>query len=336
MLRGAALALVMLRHAWPSLFPGAGIVGVVMFFTLSGYLITASLRREWEEHGRVDFAEFSWRRAARLVPALLLVVAAFVVVTLVWDPLGDREVLASTVAVALTWTSNIPGLDASAAMFHLWTLALEEQFYLVWPLLVVTALARGRAVAAIWLSAALCLILALLTVARLSEKPDLAYPLPTPWAVALVVGAGISLVPRLRHRPRPGVPAAAIAWIVLGALALTPMRGHAVTYVAAAPVVALVTTVLIRRAGLARAPVSRSMRGLAWLGVISYSAYLWNYPFTLWLRPCLGDWAGPLAAASTIAVAWASYRMVEEPTRAAVLRWRTRVRSKKGGPSHGG
>ncbi|MFN3867370.1 MAG: acyltransferase family protein, partial [Demequina sp.] len=129
-LRGVAVALVMLRHAWPDAFPGAGIVGVVMFFTLSGYLITTSLRQEWEGRGRVDFAHFYWRRAARLVPALLLLVAGFTIVTLWWDPLGDRDEVARTVVVALTWTSNVPTLVNGGAMFHLWTLALEEQFYL--------------------------------------------------------------------------------------------------------------------------------------------------------------------------------------------------------------
>src|SRR5690606_8367019 len=147
---------------------------------------------------------------------------------------------------------------------------------------IVAALVRKRAVAAVCLAAGLCVVLAVATVARLSDTPDLAYSLPTPWAVALVVGAGVAVVPRWRAHRRPGVPATAAAWLVLAALALTPMRGHAVTYVAAAPVIAFAMVVLIRRARSGAAPAAWPMRALVSLGVISYSAYLWNYPLTIW------------------------------------------------------
>ena len=135
LLRGIAIGLVMLRHAVPELAPGAGVVGVVMFFALSGYLITGLLSGELDRTGRLDLRRFYARRARRLVPALLALVAAVVVVTLLLDPLGDRDQLLKTVVVALTWTGNLPFGHASDATFHLWTLATEEQFYLLWPAL---------------------------------------------------------------------------------------------------------------------------------------------------------------------------------------------------------
>lgn len=334
-LRGVAVALVMLRHAWPDAFPGAGIVGVVMFFTLSGYLITTSLRQEWEGRGRVDFAHFYWRRAARLVPALLLLVAGFTIVTLWWDPLGDRDEVARTVVVALTWTSNVPTLVNGGAMFHLWTLALEEQFYLVWPAVLIAALTRRRIALVVAGGAVLCLVLACATVLVFRDAPDLAYPLPTPWAVALVMGASIAVLPRLRAGVMASTPAVVAACMVLSALAFMPLRGNPLTYVLVAPAVAAATMVLIVRARADVTSLPPLGRALAALGVISYSAYLWNYPLTLWLRPALGGWSGQVALALTVLVAWASYRVVEEPARMALLRWSARVRARKGGIAHG-
>lgn len=145
LLRGVAVALVLLRHALPEAAPGAGVVGVVMFFALSGHLITGVLVADRERGGRIRLARFYRRRATRLLPALVVVLAAVVVVTLVADPLGDRAELPRTVLVALTWTANLPFDQGSDAIFHLWTLATEEQFYLLWPALLGWAPPPGAA-----------------------------------------------------------------------------------------------------------------------------------------------------------------------------------------------
>jgi hypothetical protein len=113
LLRGLAIALVMLRHALPDLAPGAGVVGVVMFFTVSGFLITGVLVDEHARTGRVNLRRFYRHRARRLVPALVALVFVVVLVTVALDPLGDRDDLVKTVVVALTWTGNLPfGLPA--------------------------------------------------------------------------------------------------------------------------------------------------------------------------------------------------------------------------------
>src|SRR5690606_10076554 len=123
LLRGLAVGLVLLRHALPAVFPGAGVVGIVMFLALRGYLLTRLLTADLRVHGRVRFARFYRRRALRLAPPLLVLVIVVAVVMMTLDPLGDRSETLRTVAIALTWTANLPLDQGSAATFHLWTLA---------------------------------------------------------------------------------------------------------------------------------------------------------------------------------------------------------------------
>ena len=292
LLRGLAVGLVMLRHALPDVFGGAGVVGVVMFFALSGYLITGVLER------RPRLGDFYRRRARRLVPPLLVLVAGVVAVTLVADPLGDRDELGWTVLWALTWTGNLPFGHASDATFHLWTLATEEQFYLLWPATLLL-LGRGRALV---VAGAATVAACVATTWWLAEDPDLAYSLPTSWAVCFVIGAAVRL-----HRDRLAVPswAPGAALVVLAVLALVPLRGHALTYLAAGPAVAALTGVLIL-AWRGRLAIDGPLRILVWLGTVSYAAYLWNYPLSLWLPPLP-------AVALTLLAAALSWRYVEAP-----------------------
>ncbi|CAM3833411.1 acyltransferase family protein [Nocardioides zeicaulis] len=311
LLRGTAIALVMLRHAWPEVFPGAGVVGVVMFFTLSGHLITGLLVDEHERTGRVDLRRFYARRLRRLVPALLLLVAGVVVVTLLLDPLGDRDELGRTVLVALTWTANLPFAHTSDATFHLWTLATEEQFYLLWPAVLVAALARGRVRVALLVVGAACVLACVATLVWLREEPDLAYALPTSWAVCFVVGGATRVLGQRTVPPRWAAP---VALAGLGVLSVVPLRGHALTYLAGGPAIAALTAVLLL-SWRTWTDVTGTARALVVLGTVSYGAYLWNYPLTLWLRPSLAGWAGPVALVLTLVAAALSWRLVESPAR---------------------
>ncbi|MEU5846377.1 acyltransferase family protein [Saccharopolyspora shandongensis] len=308
LVRGIAVGLVMLRHALPDLFTGAGVVGVVMFFALSGYLITGLLVDEHARTGRINLRQFYLRRARRLVPAMVALVAVIAVVTLVLDPLGDRGKLGRTVLFALTWTGNLPFGHASDATFHLWTLATEEQFYLVWPaLLLVLAPRRGLLVAALGTVSVL-----VATVVWFRHAPDLAYSLPTSWAVCFVVG-GATRVLQSRYRLVTPKWTALAALAGLAVLSVIPLRGHALTYLVAGPAIAMLTAVLViawRTWTHVRAWPSRA---LVWLGTISYGAYLWDYPITLWLRAYLPGIGGLLAIAPTIIIAALSRRYIEKP-----------------------
>ena len=321
LLRGIAIGLVMLRHAWPGPFAGAGVVGVVMFFALSGYLITGLLITELQRDGRVDLGRFYRRRARRLVPALLLLVAGVVVVTSVLDPVGDREALGRTVLVALTWTGNLPfgPLDGtSAATFHLWTLATEEQFYLLWPTVLALGFARQRIGLAVALVGAACVAACCVTLVWLAEAPDLAYVLPTSWTICFVIGATARLHQDQALLSRLPGYAAPLALAGLAALSVVPLRGHALTYLAGGPVIATLTAVLLLSWRTWDKVTTPALRALVWLGTVSYAAYLWNYPLTIWLRGHT-ELAGPLAAGLTIALAALSWRLVERPIRRPAL-----------------
>ena len=317
LLRGVAVALVMLRHALPDAFAGAGVVGVVMFFAISGYLITGVLVEEHARTGGVDLRRFYARRARRLVPALVVMVVGVALVTVLLDPLGERDDLGRTVLVALTWTGNLPRLQTDGATFHLWTLATEEQFYLLWPVVLLSLVLRpGRRPGPALLAAgAACLLLCVATVLWLREDPDLAYALPTSWAGCFVVGGAARLLGDRVRLPRG---AAVVAVVVLVALSLVELRGHAATYLLVGPAVAVLTAVLVlawRPWTVVDGPVGRR---LVALGTVSYGAYLWNHPLMLWLREVPG---GPLVDLTTallgtvltVAAAYASHRFVERP-----------------------
>ena len=143
-LRGIAVLLVVLYHARVPFFT-AGFVGVDVFFVISGYLITGLLVRELESGGRVNLLHFYARRARRLLPAaLFLIVVVFVAAALLYPPLEQQEIFSASRASAIYlvnfWFAGravayLGGDGGANPMLHMWSLAVEEQFYIVWPLL---------------------------------------------------------------------------------------------------------------------------------------------------------------------------------------------------------
>ncbi|WP_250447770.1 acyltransferase [Actinotalea sp. C106] len=313
LVRGLAVALVMARHALPGAAPGAGVVGVVAFFTLSGFLITGLLVQEHTRYGRVDLRRFYRRRVRRLVPPLVVLLVVYALVTAVLDPLDDRASLLRDLAVAATWTGNLPHLVPSGATFHLWTLATEEQFYLVWPALLVFCLRAGRPRLAVGTAMVVTVAALLATAWWSADAPEIAYALPTSWAPAFVIGATARL---LAPKVQLGAPAAAAATAGLLLLAVVPLRGHTWTYLAAGPAIAALTAVLVLAAVHWREVTGWPLRWLVGLGTVSYAAYLWNYPLTLWLRPL--PFGAVLAVLATVGMAALSWHLVERPLTA---RW---------------
>ena len=148
-LRAVAIGCVVLYHFWPAVLP-AGFVGVDVFFVVSGFLITGLLLRDAERYGRVRLREFYVRRARRILPAALVVLSACAVATLLFVPRVEwrpflQQILSSSLYVQnwhLARDSQVPSRAdlESTPVQHFWSLSVEEQFYLVWPLLIILAL----------------------------------------------------------------------------------------------------------------------------------------------------------------------------------------------------
>lgn len=339
-LRVVAVLLVVLFHLWPDAVTG-GFVGVDVFFVISGYLITAHLLRHPPATGR-DLATFWARRIRRLLPASLLVLAlTLVAARLVAPPLTWAATAREAVAAALyveNWSlasSAVDYLAADAAptpVQHFWSLSVEEQFYLVWPVLVLAAFAAarlravrpsGRAVAT-GAMAAVALGSLAWSVHLTDVDPARAY-FVTPVRAWEFAAGGLVAVAAVRPGPRAravlawgGLAAVLVAGLAYtgatpfpGSAALLPVLGTAAVIVAGAGTGA--------GAGADGAvPLRRLWRlpGVQWLGGASYSVYLWHWPLVV-LAPYvaggpLGDGAKVAVLALTLALSALSKPFVED------------------------
>jgi len=323
-----------------------GFLGVGVFFVLSGYLITDLLVQEWTKNARVNFKDFWFRRARRLLPALFLVLAA----VSGWVTLFDRGQLFALRGVVITaalyvsnwWfifhkVSYFARFGAPSPLGHLWSLAVEEQFYLVWPLLLWLGLSRVRhrswlAVAALVLAAASALAMAFLY--QPGTDPSRVYYGTDTRAFGLMIGAALAFVwpsmklpgtvsPKLRCA-MDSVGVAALLALLAAVLATNEYQGF--YYRGGLVLVSLVAALLV--AVLAH-PATRLGKGLGrgplrWLGVRSYGIYLWHYPVIVLTTPPVNTGGvNPLRATlqvvACIVLAALSWRFVEEPIRRGAL-----------------
>lgn len=324
-LRAIAVLAVLFYHANVPGFCG-GFVGVDIFFVISGYLITGILVREMGE-GSFTLRRFYERRARRILPALFAV-SAFVLAGASWLYLpGDFETVAPSVLAAILFSSNLWFFTQSGyfqadaeslPMLHSWSLGVEEQFYIVFPVLLIVL----HRIAPKWRTlVVIALALASLAwaVGKQGDTDGFAfYMLPTR-AWELLAGAILAL----HSVPQPartwqrellcGAAFAAIAWAVLTYDKATPFPG-----LAAMPPV-LAAAVLIHCAPGTRAAAVLSNRGAVWIGLISYSLYLWHWPLIVFWRyaqdAALSGWQPLLAIALSLAAGWASWRYIEQPFR---------------------
>lgn len=334
-IRGAAILLVLLRHSWPSVFGGAGIVGVVVFFALSGYLITGLLARDIEEYGRVRYKRFYWHRAFRLIPALAVMLAGFSLIEGVWDILGDRNEILRSVVIGLTYTMNVPGFHhGSAALSHLWTLATEEQFYLVWPLVLWLGLKRYGARRTVAVSLAAVLLTCIFALWVAAPEVGKVYTLPTSWASAMLIGAWaridqvrLSKLFSLKNR-RWYLGASAMS--VLAVLCFVPdAKDMWSTYIIGGPLIAICGVVLIFAFAQRRGTAPVWVRPLIGLGSISYAAYLWNYPISQWLHPPFSLASGSLVIVLSLFAALLSWFLVECPAQRVRRHYENRMDSRR-------
>ena len=330
-----AVLFVVVFHAWPGVLPG-GYVGVDVFFVISGYLITGLLLREVAATGRVDFAAFYARRIRRLLPAASLVIATSAIVALNMAPLGAGDV-ASTAIAAAAYVSNIwfallavdylqEGLHRNV-LLHTWSLGVEEQFYLVWPVLIAGAMLLQRRLgvrhAAGWMVTCISALSFLACLWLTVSTPSWAFfGLPTR-AWQLGAGAVAALLEDRSSRlaaPARGVLAGAgllgIAASGLAFSARTPFPGYA----ALLPVLGAFLVIVAGTARAAHAwPGLSQVPWLQRLGDLSYSWYLWHWPALILLAD-----AWPAAdrnlisiagVAGSLALAALTYVAVENPVR---------------------
>ena len=356
-LRAIAILMVVAYHAGVPGFSG-GYVGVDVFFVISGYLITWLLVHEVEESGRIDFVCFYSRRAKRLLPALALMLATVSGLSVLY-PAAERLGIVSTALRAATCRSNLYfsqtaldylGTDLETnPLLHAWSLNVEEQFYLVWPLFIALLLGgfgkrpvverpavdkqivkgQGRSPQE---TARKTLVLVLAAIAAISfayavrltaiRQPS-AFFLTPPRAWEFLIGAIGILVPFRAGRLAQSV----LSWLGLsGILAASIGYDASTLFPGTAALLPAIATVLLLYAGAGSSPTALSkvlsLRLFQRLGKLSYSWYLWHWPLLIFGGLLVAEPLSLIArlglVVGALLVAIASYQWVENPIRRSV------------------
>ena len=354
-IRAVAVILVILFHLGYAWVPG-GFVGVDVFFVLSGYLITGLLVDELARDGRVDLMRFYARRVRRLLPAAVLVVAVVIAGTVgLLDRVGQAEVGRDATFSALygaNWHFGLVAGDYFAAgdvpspLIHFWSLAVEEQFYVVWPAVLIglwAAVARwGRGARRLdrVLAGVIVLIAGSAALSVLLEPGPLTYYGTHTRAYQLLTGAALAIAARRWCARPPGSPAGGAGLRATGmvlsiaALAALTVLARGISGAQDYPGIAALgvtgaSALLIAALDLMGSHPLRRLVGArmpAAVGRLSYSLYLWHWPTIVFL-PLLADrhdvallGQTPVLVATMIVLALISYRLWEQPIRFRVWR----------------
>ncbi len=339
-LRAVAVGLVLLYHAGVPFVP-AGFVGVDVFFVISGFLITGLLVSELRRTGRISLPGFYARRAKRLLPAAGIVLAATTVGTLLflpqtrWSSVGGDIV--SSALYFVNWRLAGRSVDylaedaAASPVQHFWSLAVEEQYYLVWPILLLLmswwALRRrgnGAAVGrSLWIGlAAVGLPSLAWSVYWTQHEQASAFFVTTTRMWELAIGAGVALgAVRLASMPRP--VAIVLGWAGLAAIATSALIYSTSSawpgYAALLPVLGAAAVIAAGAAAGPAGPVALLGTGLfRWFGGLSYSLYLWHWPMIVFAAAYFGElrvWQGAVVSALSVVPAWLTFKLVENPIR---------------------
>ncbi len=333
-LRTLAVLPVVLFHSNPAWAPG-GYVGVDIFFVISGYLITRIIQGDIEKQ-RFSIINFYERRARRILPALFLILAFCIVVGWLWFMPADFDTMAKSAIATVGFLSNIrfmmsfgnyfAGSTEVEPLLHTWSLAVEEQFYIVFPLLmwaVARFLPGNKRFNATAIIAGISFLSLAYAIWLLPHDSVRAFYLPFTRAWELGLGALIAVraVPRLTSTPsRQAVAAIGLALIVMPILMYvpeTPFPGLA----AVPPVLGTALIIWAGEAGGSIVATALALRPMVWIGRLSYSLYLWHWPILVFVRYRFATelwpiwWPLPLIVAM-IAISYLTYRFIENPFRA--------------------
>ncbi|QQE74584.1 acyltransferase family protein [Brevibacillus composti] len=340
-LRALAVLAVVAYHLQFEWIPG-GLLGVGVFFVLSGYLITDLLVMEWKRNGRIDLADFWLRRARRLLPAMFVLLAAVIAWLLIREPSRliaiREELLASLLYVSNWWlifheVSYFESFGPPSPLGHFWSLAVEEQFYLLWPLLLMAGirLFRKRGMLfAVTTGAALLSACLMVLLYEPGVDPSRVYYGTDTRAFGLLIGAALAMVwPSAKLSDRVS-PRGRWSLDLVGAVGMAILLGmfwkineyDPFLYQGGFVILSLVTAIVV--AVLAH-PATRlgKFMGAApfrWIGLRSYGIYLWHYPVIVLTSPAVNTSGVNLSLslmqlAASVILADLSWRFVEEPIR---------------------
>jgi len=337
-LRAIAVLAVLLFHAGVPGLAG-GYVGVDVFFVVSGFLITSLLVTEKESSGTISLSSFYARRVRRLLPVSAVVAVSTLVASWIWlEPLRLRSVANDVLAVA-TFSSNFVFASRGAdylqstlppsPLQHYWSLAVEEQFYVVWPLLIAALCIGASATSRVnvrvrigLLSAVVAVVSFVLCMRMMNSSQPWAFFSPHTRAFELAIGALVAVIPMVALKWFRSLMAIA-AWCGLVGIIVTVVQFDETTRFpgpwALAPVLA---TAVVLRGGNATswAPVALlQLSPLQWLGSRSYSAYLWHWPILIVVAAAFNRELSVIDGLVCIAIALGlsefSFRFIENPIR---------------------
>lgn len=350
LLRAIAVLAVVVYHIQPSWLPG-GFVGVDVFFVISGYLITAHMLKEVESTGRLSLSQFWANRARRILPAATLAIVVTTIASLMFLPVTQLDTVTKQAVASAVYVQNFAlaaqsvdylGQGEAATPFqHFWSLSVEEQFYVVWPLLVVLALwatrrlqNRGRhsvdvfrrrfRLIAFVLFAVVCLVSFVWSVVSVGAGDPAAYFITPTRVWELGIGGLLACVLGDPQKLNSARKAMAIVGVVAIGVACVTYTGEVPAFPGASALLPTVATVAVIAAGWTTGLGSLrpiiNWKPVQLVGLWSYSLYLWHFPVVVFFRerngrPAEGVTEFVALFAVSLALAMLSFYYVEQPLR---------------------
>ena len=343
-LRAFAVFAVILYHMGMP-FARGGLLGVTVFFVISGYLITGLLTAEWDASGTINLPQFWFRRIRRLFPAIVLVIVVTAAVLSFASPLLLTK-MRPDIIPGLFWFENwwyifrdlsyFEAAGAPSPLTHFWSLAIEEQFYLVWPVLLLGAYKAG---AKKKLVRRACLVLAVISAIAMAVlfdpagDPSRVYYGTDTRAFSLLIGAWLSFAwpgaqlteEGTRHVPRKSVAildgVGIAAFLAIIAMCVFISGYSMFMYYGGLLICSILSAVVIAVLAHPRSMLARfaALKPFVWIGQRSYGMYLWHFPIIVLLQPrnatALPWWIYLVEIALTIGIAHLSYQYVETSIR---------------------